>query len=83
MVQLAWRALVEKLDRGEPIELLRPTKLRPTDPRWAMVQLAERVGGKVVWIDPCGAPLDCGGTCCLVPGHDPPCLCVGDSEVVV
>lgn len=29
----------------------------------------------------CGlGPLECGGTCHLPLGHDPPCLCAGDED---
>ena len=28
----------------------------------------------------CSAKLECGGPCCLVPGHPPPCLCGGDMD---
>jgi hypothetical protein len=28
----------------------------------------------------CCATLDCGGWCRLPPGHDPPCLCDGDTD---
>ena len=28
----------------------------------------------------CGAPIECGGSCWLFKGHEPPCLCGGDTD---
>lgn len=48
---------------------------------YALALAAEAFGKAIQARFRCGAgPLECGGVCCRLAGHEPPCLCAGDTD---
>lgn len=47
--------------------------------KWADVGAGLRLGLVSEDAPVCDMPLDCGGYCCLEPGHEGECSCCGDS----